>query len=333
MGEGLEFDAIRRFLATASPPLPEEVTVGPGDDAAVLTGADGDSLLLTVDRITEGVHFQPDWVEMDDVGWRAMAASLSDVAAMAGEPLGVLVSLGVPAGDDGARAREGVREGLAEASRAFGAPFLGGDLTRSPAGVVLDVTAIGRARRPITRDGGRPGHDLWVTGHLGGSGAAVASWNAGATPPDEARRRFARPRPRLEEAAWLAERGAPEALLDLSDGLAGDAGHLAAAGALAVVVDEASLPVDPAAREATSSLADARNLALTGGEDFELAFLAPGGRVDELVEPFRRTFGLELTRVGWAEAGKGAWLRPASGGTPVPLRGAGYDHFRAREGA
>lgn len=330
LGSGAEFDAIRELLSG----LPEEpstgVAVGPGDDAAVLSlaGSEDLALLLSVDRMTEGVHFRTEWLDLEAVGWRAVAASLSDVAAMAGEPAGLLVSLGLPDVDGRSRDLRDIREGLAEACRTFGAPVLGGDLTRSPHGVVVDVTAVGRAERPVTRSGGRPGQLLWVTGRLGGSGAAVAAWQAGRRPPDQALRRFARPWPRLEEAAWLAGHGVMEALIDLSDGLAGDAGHLAAAGGIAVVVDEATLPVDPAAEEVMGDVEAARRLALGGGEDFELAFLAPPGRVEELVEPFRHRFGLELTCVGNATEGEGAWLRPASGGDPESLVATGYDHFR-----
>lgn len=321
LGPGGEFDRIRRFLADAAP-LPPGVLVGPGDDAAVLAP----DLVLSTDLAIEGVHFRLDWIEPHEAGGRAVAAALSDLAAMAADLVGVAVSIAVPPGSGAA---EGIMEGARAAVEARGGALLGGDLARSPGPLLLDVVAVGRTAAPLLRSGARPGDELWVTGILGGAAAAVVLWQRGERPAAPLRAAHARPEPRLGPARWLVEEVGARAGLDLSDGIAGDAAHLAAASGVAVRLEAGALPVHPAIASSEGSRdLDALSLALHGGDDFELLVaVPPGGISPARVEEFTRRFDLLLSRVGTAVEGSGVLLVPPGGGEPRPLTRGGYDHF------
>jgi thiamine-monophosphate kinase len=317
LGPGHEFDRIRAILRDL-PPMPEGVLLGPGDDAALLEP----DLVISTDLAIEGVHFDLDWITPLEAGRRAAAAALSDLAAMGAAAQGLLASLALPTGraDVGEALMAGVRARI----EALGGALLGGDLTRSPGPIFLDIVVVGRASTPLLRSGGRPGDELWVTGHLGGAAAAVESWQAGSPPPAALRRAYADPEPRIAPALWLVGRECARAAIDLSDGLAGDAAHLAAASGLRIELDSASIPLHPQ----LSGTVGALELALHGGDDYELLFACRRGALSpEGVEEFRRTFDLEITRVGLLTAGSGVFLRPADGGPVRPIDRGGYDHF------
>lgn len=319
LGPGGEFDLIRRFL-DAGGPLPPEVRVGPGDDAAVLDGG----WVVSTDLSVEDVHFRRGWLSDREVGYRAAAAALSDLAAMAARPVAVLVSMGLPSGE-GVDADE-VHAGVREAAASVGAAVVGGDVTGSPGPLVLDVVVLGRADIPALRVGARPGDAVWVTGALGASAAAVLAWEAGSEPDDSLRRAYAHPVPRVEAASAMAGTGALRALIDLSDGLAGDAGHLAAAGEVRIVLEIDRIPV---AAAATAALGPERALeaALHGGEDYELCFAAEADAFDAVELAGR--LGVPLTRVGRVEQGTGVWLQAADGSVGPAGRG-GFNHFPER---
>jgi thiamine-monophosphate kinase len=213
--------------------------------------------------------------------------------------------------------------GVAGAADSVAAPVIGGDLSAGPAWVVA-VTVLGRSSAPIGRRGAMPGDGIWVTGTLGGARAAVEAWRQGRQPSPGARRAFAAPVPQVAAGRWLAAHGA-RAMLDLSDGLAGDAAHLAAASGLALELELDAVPVAPdAADEARRLDLPASQFAAEGGEDYELlAALPPEFDVADATE-FEAACGLALTRVGRAAAGSG--VRAVLGGEPLALRG--YDHFR-----
>ncbi|HUG41929.1 MAG TPA: thiamine-phosphate kinase [Longimicrobiales bacterium] len=299
LGPGPEFDLIRRFLGATSAPAEGHpgVRLGPGDDCAVVMG---DGIAVTVDMAVEDVHFRRDWLEPEEIGWRAAAAGLSDLAAMAARPIGILASIALPDADAGGPGVALMR-GVARAAADAGAALIGGDLVRSSGPLVVDIVALGEAPDPVRRSGARPGEELWVTGTLGAAAAAVAAWGRGEEPDPAAREAFARPRPRIAEALWLAERRVPSAMLDLSDGIAGDAGHLAAASGVRVVVEAAALPVAPSAAGAPEPV----RLAAAGGEDYELCFAALAGVGDAVRAAFEARFGIPLTRVGRIEVGEG----------------------------
>jgi thiamine-monophosphate kinase len=319
LGPGREFDLVRAFLAGEGSAGPS-VRVGPGDDCAVVTG---DGIALSSDMAVEGVHFRRDWSSPEAIGYRAATAALSDLAAMAARPIGLLASLAVPEGDAGDFA-ERVMAGVRAAARDAGVALLGGDLVRSPGTLVLDVTVVGEAPRPVLRSGARPGDEVWVTGRLGGAAAVVAALARGDDPTERLREPFDRPVARVREALWLAERGIPAAMLDLSDGLVSDLGHLAAAGEVAIRADLDAVPVHPAAWEMADE-EEARHLAAAGGEDYELCLVARPGAVAPVADAFGARFGIPITRVGRVVAGRGvAWLR---GGTEIPHPEPTFRHF------
>lgn len=320
LAPGPEFDRVRRFLEGAPAGALPEVRVGAGDDCAVVAG---EGIALSTDMSVEGVHFRREWISPEEIGWRAAAGALSDLAAVAARPIGILVSLAVPDADAGAFAAA-VMAGCSEAAAYAGGALLGGDLTRSPGPVVVDVTVVGEAPRPVLRAGAAVGDELWVTGALGGAAAFVQARLAGRRGSAAARERFARPLPRTREALWLRAHALPEAMLDLSDGLAGDAAHLAAASGVAVLLSPATVPVHPAvrARSAAARLA----LALGGGEDYELCFAARPGAVAPHVDAFRRTFAVALTCVGRIGGGDGVWMVDPEGRRSAPAV-RGWQHF------
>jgi thiamine-monophosphate kinase len=314
LGPGPEFDRIRAIIEVLGPRA-----AGLGDDCALFPSGDG-FFALSTDVSVEGVHFRGDWISLEEVGWRATAAALSDLAAEAAEPRGVLCAITQPA-DAGKTQLLQVMSGVAAAAASVGAPVVGGDLSSGPIWI-LALTVLGHARHPVTRAGAKPGDGLWVTGELGGSRAALESWRRGASPGAKARRRYAHPEPRVGAGKWLAEHGA-RALIDLSDGLAGDAAHLAAASGVALKIDLDLVPIAAEARDAAQQLHQSpQRFAGEGGEDFELLVSLPP--VFDRASDFTRDCGLPLTRVGGVEAGSGA--RFLLEGRAVELEG--FNHFR-----
>jgi thiamine-monophosphate kinase len=316
LGPGGEFDRIRAAIARGGE-LPAAVRVGPGDDAAVIEGG----WVLSSDMSVEDVHFRRSWLSDREIGYRATVAAFSDLAAMAATPLGLLVSIATP--ESGDVDLDEVQHGVSEAAEACGGAILGGDLSRSPGPLVLDVVVVGRTSWPVLRNGAEPGDEIWVTGRLGASAAAVHVWQQGGEPSPDARAAFARPTPRILEACCLVEQECVDALMDLSDGLAGDVGHMAAASGVKVVLEASAIPVADAALGALGA-EGGLEAALHGGEDYELLFVTDPGVVH--VAYFQDRFGLEVTRVGHVHEGEGVWL-DLGDGAPQPLERTGFDHF------
>jgi thiamine-monophosphate kinase len=316
LGPGVEFDRVRAIAAALG-----GRAQGLGDDCALLPGQDG-TLAVSTDASVEGVHFRLDWLSHEEVGWRAAAAALSDLAAEGAEPAGLLAAVMLPA-HVGEPELVALMRGVAEAGGGAGAPVLGGDLTAGPVWGVT-ITVLGWALAPVTRGGARPGDGLWVTGALGGARAALEAWRRGASPGAEARRAFARPEPRVAAGRWLAEHGA-RALIDLSDGLGADAGHLAAASGVRVEIALEQVPVSGSTvPEAQRLGVPVQQFAAEGGEDYELLAALPEAFGPDDALRFERATGLALTRIGEVRRGRG--VHAALAGRAVPLRG--YDHFR-----
>lgn len=281
MGSGAEFDAIRVMLTRWG-----SLADGIGDDAAVLQPPIDEQLVVSVDAALDGVHFRTEWLSPQEIGARATAAALSDVAAMGARALGVLIALELPPAF--VPQLPALADGIGHIVREANARILGGNITKGER-LGVTTTVIGAASHPITRAGARPGDALWVTGTLGGPLRALQSWLADAEPTPNDRARFAAPTPRLREGAWLAAIGA-HAMLDISDGLAADAGHMAAASRVMVELEGAAIPCVPGA-----SMEDA----LASGEEYELLVAT----VDDL-DPaaFRKRFGIPITRIGTIRA-------------------------------
>ena len=313
LGAGAEFDRIRAIAAAlgdAAGPL--------GDDCAVIDAEPG-SIVLSTDVSVEGIHFRPEWLRPEEIGWRAAAAALSDLAAAGAGCVGLLAAISVPPGAEDEEL-VAVMRGVGSVVGSAGGRVLGGDLSRGP-GWSLAITVIGRSERPLSRRGARVGDGVWVTGVLGGARAAVTLWKQGRTPPPAARAAFAHPMPRLAAGRWLAAHGAT-AMIDLSDGLGSDAGHLAAASSVGVEVDVAALPLSPAVPDGAGEEPPAV-VAARGGEDYELLATLPAAFGEVEADRFRRDCGIPLTRVGTVVAGNGARL--LLDGQPIAARG--FDHF------
>jgi thiamine-monophosphate kinase len=287
-----------------------EAADGIGDDAAVIDVPPGERLVVSTDTSVEDVHFRSGWITPEEVGFRSTMAALSDLAAMAARPLGLLAAVSVPRGRVDELAP--VARGIGQAARDAGAPIRGGDLTAGNE-LALTITVLGSARAPIGRGGVRPGDAIYVTGALGGPRRAVRAWQAGETPPPWCRERFARPRARIAEALWLAGRGA-RALIDISDGLASELRHLAHASGVEIRFDVDRVPCGGG-----GSWQDA----VTSGEEYELVVAAPDG-LD--ADAFARAFGLPLTCIGLARAAAEPGVTARLEGARVDLE-YGHDHF------
>ena len=288
------------------------VRLGPGDDAAFLRGG----LVLSTDLAIEGVHFRFDWISPEEAGFRAGAAALSDLAAMGSVPEALLVSLAVH-GDPSVA--EALQRGVRGAGDRVGVAIIGGDVSRSPGPAVVDVVAVGRARTVVTRGGAEVGQGVWVSGSLGGAAAAVTAWSAGAEPDPRARERFVAPPDRVPLGAALAATGLASAMIDVSDGLVADTRRVADASGVMIRIGTGDIPVDAGAGDL--------NLALEGGEDYELMFTAPAG-AGPRIQALGQEMAVALTRIGRVEKGRGVVLEDHRGRPRAPGRG-GYDHFAA----
>ena len=313
LGAGGEFDRLRAIFARLGPAARDL-----GDDCALVRVGGGRTLAISIDLSLEGVHFRTDWLSFREIGWRATAAALSDLAADGAAPLGVLVSLGVPGNRQrlSGNASLEIMAGVGAAARSTGAHVLGGDLVRSPR-YLIDACALGLVARPVRRNGARPGDGIWVTGRLGGAGRALQALQARQRMEPALRRRFARPVPRIAAGSWLARHGA-RAMIDISDGLAGDAGHLAAASGVAIVIELERVPCWPGVTP---------RAAVRSGEEYELLVALPRGFGEGHARAFRRFTRLPLTRIGRCTRGRG--VRMLDHGrriTPPP----GFDQFPVR---
>lgn len=312
LAPGPEFDFIR-MVARQSQRRHPLVRLGPGDDCAIIG-----ELAISTDACVENVHFRRQWLTAEEIGWRAAGAALSDLAAVAAEPVAILVSFVFPPGDRTGFA-EFVMHGATAAADAVGATLIGGDIAAGEV-LMLDVVVVGKVEEPVLRSGARPGDEVWVTGRLGGAAAAVAAWLNQTPLKPEARRRYAHPHPQIAAARWLRERIRITSMIDLSDGLYGDAAHLAAASGCRIELAIESIPIDTASGATFSQ-------AVSGGEDYELCFTAPPSQVERVRDEFEAQFSCPLTRVGDVSGGAGVFAR-APDGSMRPVERAGYQHFK-----
>lgn len=307
-----------------------QVKLGSGDDAAVTLP--GGATATSVDAIIDGVHFRRGEADLRTVGRKALATALSDLAAMGAAAGEAYVMLGAPAnlGEDEFLA---LLDGLLELAAATGTTLAGGDLTRAPV-LTLAVTVVGHAPSPeefVTRAGAQAGDLLVLTGEIGGAAAGRLLLDdpnlAQAVPQSTAERLRARqldPRPRLGSGSALAVTGA-RAMIDLSDGLAGDAAHLARAGNVALRIDAGSLPLAKGVAEVAAAVGrDPLELAVTGGEDYELLAALPAARLGEASIALGEAAETTVAPIGEIEAGAGVEIRLPGGGR---LEVQGYDHF------
>lgn len=303
------------------------ILVGPGDDAAVIEPRRHHRLVVTTDALVEDVHFSRAWCRPADIGHKALAVNLSDLAAMGAIPRWALLSLALP----GALPVEDVEqltEGLAALAQVHGVSVAGGNITRSPAGLVVDVTAGGEvaSRRWLTRDGGHPGDELWVSGTVGSARAGLEMLAAGDATDAGCVARHLRPDARVRLGVAVAKARAARAAMDLSDGLADAVRQVAAASGCGAVVSAEAVPVDPGARRWWERRgADPVERAVAGGEDYELLLAVPprwGGRLGNVR---RHVAAPPLTRIGVLTRDGGLWLERNGRRRAWP---EGFEHFR-----
>lgn len=332
LGERDLIDRIRQRLA----PPPPGVIVGIGDDGAVVAPERGALQVLTTDALVEGVHFDRRFSSLADVGYKAVAVNASDVAAMGGAPRLALLSLMLPSSTAVADI-DSLLEGIVAMAAEGRIAVVGGNITRCPGPLVIDVTIAGavRPRKVLTRSGGKEGDILYVTGAIGGALAGLA-WlrehrdaRPDSLPDDPALAscigRYRRPSPRLRVGALLGRNRAATACMDVSDGLADAVAQIAQASGTGAAIDAAALPIDPGARAWHASRGvDAVTAGIAGSDDYELVFASPRRSRGRLRAVERQARGVPVTPIGELTSGGEAVLVRNGRREPLPR---GYAHF------
>jgi thiamine-monophosphate kinase len=322
-----EFGLIKS-LTERLPKSPENVLIGIGDDAAaVLPGKL--PLVMTTDTMVEGVHFLSETLSDYNLGYKSLAVSVSDVAAMGGRPLYALVTLAIPSNWEADRFKR-VYDGFREVTERFGCHVIGGDVVSTSGPMVVTTTVIGEVEQPVRRSGAEPGDIIFVTGRLGGSSAGlevlrdhVIMSPAGQVALAE---RHQRPEPRVE-FGHMCNRFGAHSLNDISDGLASELNEIAAASHVRMVVEANQIPVMPEVKElARFTQKDPLSYALYGGEDYELVGTA-SARVFASLLASASGLRLPLTQIGRCEAGDGVVMRQSDGRLEV-VQAKGYNHLR-----
>lgn len=308
------------LLARLLPALPAAgrgVLLGPGDDCAVVAPG-GRALLFTIDALVEGVHFRHGWLTLAELGRKAFAVNASDIAAMGGVPRWCVLQIATPPRTAAADVTA-ISRAIAAAAVRVGAALVGGNLSRARE-LSVTLALIGDAPpRPLTRAGARPGEALYVTGRLGDAALGLRLLRRQRDASGPAVRRFRAPTPRLAAGAILARRRLASAMIDVSDGLLQDLGHLCAASGVGARLELARIPCSAAVRRTDLTLA------LHGGEDYELLFSVPPRREAALARA-AAGFGCAVSRIGECRPGRGVHVVDARG-RERPIAGAGFDHF------
>jgi thiamine-monophosphate kinase len=333
-----EFALIDRLTAALPPGArsADHVPQGIGDDAAVWRPGDDEDVVVTTDSLVEGIHFRRDWTDWRTLGHKILAVHISDLAAMGAAPKLAVVTLGLR-GDELARDLEELYRGLGELAQRHGMTVAGGDIVKSPHGLTFHVTALGqtRQRRALTRSGAAPGDLIGITGTIGASAAGLRLLGLSrddprrmATTADLLIAAHQRPEPRVALGAALLASGATAAM-DLSDGLAGDLPKMLVASGVSARIDARKLPVAAAVRALFPE--EWLELALRGGEDYELLFTAPATAWNAIVDAAAADGGM-VTAVGEivARDAQAADLEIVDlDGERRPLLPGAFDHFEA----
>jgi thiamine-monophosphate kinase len=334
VGDLGEFALIARLQGFLPDATSAQVVRGIGDDCAVLRPSPGAELLLTTDTQEENVHFRREWATPEDIGWRCLAVNVSDIAAMAGHPLGAVVALSLPPDLDVAFV-DGLYAGMQALARDYECPIIGGNITKSSEHMSVTITVLGEVPQGQGgyRSGAQAGDEIWVTGTLGGAKAGLEALlhpeRVAALSVSYALARYRRPCPRLWEAQYLRQQGVLHSLVDISDGLSSDLTHICVASGVGAELEAEAIPMHDDVRQVAQALqVDALHYALHGGEDFELCLTAPPGRLAGLQAEFEQQFQSSLVQVGTVQPGSGLRLVMADG-SQIALSARGYDHFQS----
>ena len=314
---------------TARLAMPSWVIVGPGDDAAVIAPERGAFDVLTTDALIDSVHFDRRFVPPDAIGHRALAVNLSDLAAMGAEPRAALLSLAMPSSMEVADV-DRLLDGLLALAADHRVAVIGGNVTRTPGPLAIDVTAVGsiRPRRILTRAGARPGDEVYVTGSLGGAAVGLRALASGKSSP--ATEQYLRPQPRVRAGLMLSRNRAASSCMDLSDGLADGVRQIAAASNVGITVDAAAIPLGEGVAEWREREGrDSMDFALSGGDDYELLFTVRPAHRGRLRAARSHFADLPITRIGVVTKERDIQLRDGDTVRPLP---EGFDHFAAPDG-
>ena len=315
-----EFDLIARHFTRPA----ANAVLGVGDDCALVDVTNGMDLAVSTDTMVSGTHFFPD-VDPENLGHKALAVNLSDMAAMGAMPYWAMLALTIPNVDHAWLAA--FAKGFFDLAQEYNVSLIGGDTTRGP--LTMTVTIMGEvpAGAALRRGGAKAGNDVWVTGNIGDAALAVAHRHGRIVLAEadyrEAVQRLYEPTPRVSVGQSL--RGLATSAIDVSDGLLADLTHICRLSGTGATIDLASVPVSSIGAKHIHS-DEGRNAILAGGDDYELCFTAhPNSR--ESIEDLTDVFGIPITRVGQIKRGKGVSLL-GSDGKPVKIDGRGYDHFK-----
>lgn len=319
-----EFGRIARFFA----PLAGPEGLGLLDDAALLDPPPGRQLVVTADAIVEGVHYFSD-DPPEAVARKLLRVNLSDLAAMGAEPLAYTLTMALPAAC-GESWLSRFAAGLGQDQAEFGIALLGGDSVATPGPATFSVTALGTvgSGKAVRRSGAVPGDLVFVSGTIGDGALGLLARRGGLSALGEEDRRvlidrYRLPRPRLGLGGMLS--GLVHAMIDISDGLVADLGHIAAVSGVAAWVAQPLVPLSPAGRRAVAAESALLAAVLTGGDDYELLFTAPP-EAEPAIGALGRALGIAVTRIGWIAAGQGVRVTDA-GGNDIVLAARGYTHF------
>lgn len=313
-----EFDLIARIGARVA--KRDDVLLGIGDDAAILRVPHGHRLVVAMDTLNVGVHF-PAETAPADIGWKALAVNLSDLAAMAATPAWCTLSLSLPQPD--AAWVDEFLDGFLALAAQHDVALVGGDTTRGPLSVCVTAHGLVEPRGALLRSGACIGDDVWVTGTLGDAAAALRQWQAADPMTPALRARLDRPTPRV--AAGLALAGIAHACIDVSDGLLADLGHVCRASRVGAELDVDALPSSEAL-PALFEVAARRELQATGGDDYELCFTTPKTARPAVIDAMSAC-DVPVTRIGRITADTGKLVLHDAAGAPWSPSRAGYVHF------
>lgn len=313
-----EFDLIRRIQSRVKPRA--DVVLGIGDDAALLQVAQGQQLVVSTDTLVAGVHF-PDDSAPADIGWKALAVNLSDLAAMAATPAWCTLALTLPATDEAWL--DAFLDGFLELAEQHDVQLVGGDTTRGPLSITVTVHGLAPEGQALRRSAARAGDEIWVTGTLGDAAGGLRQWQAKKLQSAKLRYRLDRPTPRID--AGIALRQLAHAAIDISDGLAADLGHILESSGVGAEIDLGRVPTSATLSQHFALESERWRLQLAGGDDYELCFTAPAAEA-LAIEQAMAACDTTATVIGLVTSGRELIFRTPDG-EAYSLPSAGYDHF------